>query len=112
MSVDKYGPEGELLERSITYSSSEEGDPLVSDARETSDLYQEIMNLPKEQTAQPRTRGIGKMGGLSSAGRRLESIKDSYRKQAEIKSREEGSAPMGKELSDADLRRFLPTRSQ
>tara|TARA_R100000808_G_scaffold18106_1_gene39778 strand:- start:4120 stop:5118 length:999 start_codon:yes stop_codon:yes gene_type:complete len=111
MVVDKYSPEGELLGKSITYSSSEKGDPLVSDARKSADFYQEIMNLPREQKAQPLT-GVGKMGTLSSAGRRLEAIKDSYRKQAEIKAREEGSAPMGKELSDADLRRFLPTRSQ
>ena len=109
MTIDAHDPEGNLTERSITYSSSEEGDPLVSDAREIADLYQEIMNLPKEQTAQPST-GIGKMGELSRAGRRMQSMKDSLRRQAQLKAKEEGSAPTGKELSDVDFRASLPAR--
>ena len=131
MSVDKYGPEGELLERSITYSSSEEGDPLVSDARETADFYQDVMNsVPTEQEATDMARGVidsspstRKRGGtrikydvISPAGRtaerRMQELKDSFRKEAELKEREESLSSIGRELSDTDLRRYLPTRSQ
>jgi len=125
MSVDKYDPEGNLIERSITYSSSEEGDPLVSDARKTADFYQEIMNsVPTEQEATDMARGVidsspstRERGGtrikydiVSAPARRLQALKDSFRKEAELKAREEGSSPyegrMGKEVSDADLRLF------
>ncbi len=125
MVVDKYSPEGELLGKSITYSSSEKGDPLVSDARETADFYQDVMNsVPTEQEATDMARGVidsspstRERGGtrikydiVSSPARRVQALKDSFRKEAELKAREEGSAPyeerMGKELSDVDLRLF------
>ena len=37
MTVDAYDPEGNLTERKIIFSASQEGDPLVSDAREQGD---------------------------------------------------------------------------
>ena len=123
MSVDKYDPEGNLIERSITYSSSEEGDPLVSDARKTADFHQEIMNFQIEQEASPeslasqsqatpRDRLRSRSRALGPASRRMETLKRKLRKEVELRAKEEGSALMDRTLSDADLRRVLPTRFQ
>tara|TARA_R110000787_G_scaffold70288_2_gene156288 strand:- start:2650 stop:3720 length:1071 start_codon:yes stop_codon:yes gene_type:complete len=128
MTIDAHDPEGNLTERSITYSSSEEGDPLVSDARETADFYQDIMSLQTEQeaTMADMARGVIdsspstiESGGIrikhavnSPANKKMQAFKDSLRRQAQLKAKEEGSAPTGKELSDADYRALLPTRFQ
>ena len=48
MAVDEYDSDGNLIERSITYSSSKEGDPLVSDARTEADEVQMMSDFFSE----------------------------------------------------------------
>jgi hypothetical protein len=59
MTVDAYDPEGNLTERKIIFSASQEGDPLVSDARERSD---QNIRMMESGFSEPRpigmTRGI------------------------------------------------------
>ena len=59
MTIDAYDPEGNLTERKIIFSASQEGDPLVSDARERSD---QNIRMMESGFAEPKplgmTRGI------------------------------------------------------
>ena len=62
MAVDEYDSDGNLIERSITYSSSKEGDPLVSKARTEADEVQMMSDFFSED---PLHRLRGGMGGPS-----------------------------------------------
>ncbi len=73
MTVDAYDPEGNLTERKIIFSASQEGDPLVSDARERSDRNMQIMEAARElglTTNRAGKMGAGKMGAYPPEIRR------------------------------------------
>jgi hypothetical protein len=73
MTVDAYDPEGNLTERKIIFSASQEGDPLVSDARKRSDRNMQIMEAARElglTTNRAGKMGAGKMGAYPPEIRR------------------------------------------
>ncbi len=48
MTIEAFDPEGNLTERKIIFSASQEGDPLVSEARERSDQKMRLMGLSEQ----------------------------------------------------------------
>jgi len=73
MTIEAFDPEGNLTERKIIFSASQEGDPLVSDARKRSDRNMQIMEAARElglTTNRAGKMGAGKMGAYPPEIRR------------------------------------------